>query len=78
MTYGGRYPDAFKPGGDERRATARPYCGQVLDPEEIQGNERTKEEGQSNAGAHRQKRKRQMVEWLENVQQSTGLLGDPG
>ncbi|WP_225140636.1 MULTISPECIES: transposase DNA-binding-containing protein [unclassified Bradyrhizobium] len=40
IAHGLRHPDALEPGGDDRRAAAWTDGGQILDPEEIQGDRR--------------------------------------
>lgn len=38
VAHGLRHPDALEPGGDNRRAAAWTGGGQILDPEEVQGD----------------------------------------
>src|SRR4051794_30022747 len=48
---GTRRPDALKPGGDTGRATTRADRDQVLEPEQVQGHERTQAVGEPDSRA---------------------------
>ena len=73
--HGLRAADAFEPGGNDGRVAAGNGRGQVLDPEEVQGYETPS--GRRINPTRVPIEGKESMRWLDNLRQSTGLLGDP-
>jgi hypothetical protein len=69
-----RHSHAFKLGSNNRRASAWSDRRQILEPQEVQGYGSAQEKSESDTHSHQ---KKESVRWLENLKQSTELLGEP-
>ena len=71
-----RHPDAFESRRDDRGASARTVGNQVLDPQEVQGDDGAEAKDQSDTRVPIEQK--ESIRWLENLRQSTDLLAAPG
>jgi hypothetical protein len=69
-----RHPDAFEPRRDAGGTPARLGGGQILEPGKVQGTARLKRKVNPTRAPIE---KKESVRWLENLRQSTELLGRP-